>query len=63
MVIPIDAIPEAGTHCHVYVLDRYFAKIPREAIEKDNFYVQPVVKLLSSGSPLYLWEGMHYQRW
>ena len=50
-VVPIDVIPEAGTRCHVYVLDLYFEKIPREAIEKDNFYVQPVVKLKDSTQP------------
>ena len=50
-VVPNDAIPEAGTRCHVYVLDCYFEKIPREAIKKDNFYVPPIVKLKDSTQP------------
>ena len=41
-VVPIHAVPEAGEHCHVYVLDRYLEKIPEAAFEKDNFYLQPV---------------------
>ena len=41
-LVPIVAVPECGERCHVYVLDTYLAKLPPEALEKDNFYVQPV---------------------
>ena len=33
-VVPIYAIPEAGTRCYVNVLDTYFSKLPQEAMEK-----------------------------
>ena len=41
-LVPIVAVPECGERCHVYVVDTYFAKLPPEALDKDNFYVQPV---------------------
>ena len=40
-VVPIVAVPDAGTRCHVYVLDLYMQKLPPEAFSRDNFYVQP----------------------
>ena len=40
--VPIMAVPESGTRCHVFILDTYLGKLSPEAIEKDNFYVQPV---------------------
>ena len=36
------ADPEAGTKCHVYVLDLYLSKLPPQAFTDDNFYVKPV---------------------
>ena len=36
------AVPDLGTRCHVYILDAYLGKLPAEAFERDNFYVQPV---------------------
>lgn len=39
-VIKIENVSAAGTRCHVYVLDEYFSKLPQEAFERDNFYVQ-----------------------
>ena len=39
--VPIVAVPESGERCHVAVLDAYLGKLPPEAYEKDNFYVQP----------------------
>ena len=39
--VPIIAVPESQSRCHVYLLDKYFQKLPPKAIEKDNFYVQP----------------------
>ena len=40
--VPILAVPESGSRCHVYILDTYLGKLSPEALEKDNFYVQPV---------------------
>ena len=40
-VVPIVAVPEAGTRCHVHVLDLYMQKLPPAAFTRDNFYVQP----------------------
>ena len=50
-VVPIVAVPESGDRCHVLVLDAYLSKLPPEAFEKDNFYVQPV----SSNDPSKPW--------
>ena len=36
------AVPESGSRCHVYILHTYLGKLSPEALEKDNFYVQPV---------------------
>ena len=38
-VVPIVAVPEAGSRCHVYVVDLYMQKIPLEAFTRDNFYL------------------------
>ena len=32
---------DAGTRCHIYLLDLYISKLPNEAIEKDLFYCRP----------------------
>ena len=40
-VVPMLAVPESGTRCHVYVLDLYMKKLPAEAFSRDNFYMQP----------------------
>ena len=40
-VVPIVSVPEAGSRCHVFLLDKYFSKLPPEAIAKDVFYVKP----------------------
>lgn len=34
--------PEAGSRCHVFLLDLYISKLPKEAIEKDIFYCRPL---------------------
>ena len=34
--------PEAGSRDHVRILDLYFTKVPRDALEKDNLYVRPL---------------------
>ena len=39
------AIPEAGSKCHVHVLDLYLSKLPPKAFVQDNFYVQLVTVL------------------
>ena len=41
---PIIAVPESGNRCHVFILDTYLGKLSPEAIERDNFYVQPIAK-------------------
>ena len=40
-VVPVDAVPEVGNRCHVYVLDLYFKTLPGEAFKNDNFYLKP----------------------
>ena len=40
--IVVDAAPEKGNRCHVYVLDCYMRKIPPEAFDNDTFYLQPL---------------------
>ena len=40
--VPILAVPESGSRCHVYILDTYLGKLSPEALEKENFYVHPV---------------------
>jgi len=40
-IVPILAVQESGTRCHVYVLDLYMKKLPAEAFSLNNFYVQP----------------------
>ena len=47
-VVPINAVPEAGNRCHVYILDLYFSKLPKE---RDVFYLQPVAKVCSGDCP------------
>ena len=42
--VPIIAVPESGNRCHVFILDTYLGKLSPEAIESDNFYVQPIAK-------------------
>ena len=49
--VVVTAVPECPERCHVMVLDMYFSKLPPEAFEKDNFYVQPV----TSVDPAKLW--------
>ena len=39
--VTIDADTEKGNRCHVYILDIYLQKLPREAIDTDIFYHQP----------------------
>ncbi|XP_011408668.1 PREDICTED: uncharacterized protein LOC105315651, partial [Amphimedon queenslandica] len=43
-------VPEAGSRDYVHILDQYFEKVPREAIEKDNFYVRPLSSIVE-GKP------------
>ena len=41
-VVPVYASDEAGEHCPVTILDNYLSKLPKEAIDKDLFYVHPL---------------------
>ena len=45
-VVPIDAVEEGGNWCHVKILDLFLKKIPPEAFSKNNFYLQPVCKVM-----------------
>lgn len=44
-VVPIDALPEVGNRCHVYVLDLYLRKLPAEAFKNNNFYLKSCSKI------------------
>ena len=44
-IVPIYAVAEAGERCHVHILDLYLSKIPKEAFERDNFYLRPLTAL------------------
>ena len=43
--VPIHANPALKDQCHVRVLDFYYAKLPKEATEKDVFYLRPLPKM------------------
>ena len=40
-IVPVFACPEAKPHCLVYLLDVYFEKWPKQAVERDFFYLRP----------------------
>ena len=42
------AHPELGERCHVFILDKYLAKIPDSVKVNDVFYVRPLNKALES---------------
>ena len=42
--VSIFAVPEAGNRCHVFLLDLYITKLPKQAFEQDVFYLQPLSK-------------------
>ena len=44
-VVPLFPCTEAGPRCLVRILDKYISKLPREAKEKDLFYVRPLQKV------------------
>ncbi len=44
-VVPVYSVPEAGNRCHVKILDMYLSKLPRDALLKDNFYLQPLASV------------------
>ena len=37
-IVPIHANPALKDRCHVRVLDLYYAKLPKDAMEKDVFH-------------------------
>ena len=43
-VVPMFPCPEAQGRCPVHLLDLYISKLPKEAKEKDLFYVRPLDK-------------------
>ena len=40
-VVPSYAVHEIGERCHVYLLDMYLKKVPKDALDKNNFYLRP----------------------
>ena len=44
-IVPIYAVAEAGEKCHVRILDLYLSKLPKEAFERDNFYLRPLAAI------------------
>ena len=43
------AHPELGERCHVFLLDKYFSKVPESGKKKDIFYLRPLTKVPESG--------------
>ena len=41
-VVPIYSSLQAGERCHVHVLDLYLSKLPKDAIDRDIFYIRPL---------------------
>ena len=41
-VVPICSSPQVGERCHVHVLDFYLSKLPKDAIDRDIFYLRPL---------------------
>jgi hypothetical protein len=48
-VVPILANPQAGSRCHVHVLNLYLSKIPPQASQHDFFYLHPVKEFSAEG--------------
>jgi hypothetical protein len=46
--VTLNAAPEKGSRCYVYVLDNYLQRIPPEALAKDTFYLQPLGHTLAN---------------
>ena len=66
--VTIVANPLAGTHCHVFLLDRYINKLPKGAIEKDlfftaNHYQLPQMMKIARGNMLCQLEKTCWQIW
>ena len=43
--VPSYANPDAGVRCHVFLLDLYISKLPKEAVTKDIFYCRQLPSL------------------
>ena len=41
-VVPIFSSRDLGDRCHVHILDMYYSKLPKEAFERDIFYLRPL---------------------
>ena len=52
-VVPLYACPELGNKCPVAMLDKYIAKLPPAAKEKDLFYCRPLEKPKNPSKPWY----------
>ena len=58
--------PEAKEKCPVSILDKYLSKLPKDAFEKDLFYVRPLSVMPTNsdflGTLQFLLEEIHYTR-
>ena len=54
--VPIYANPIVGERCHVFLLDKYFSKLPKCSKEKGFFYWKPLATL--PGDPTAPWFGV-----
>lgn len=54
-VVPSFASTDAENkeRCHVYLLNLYMEKVPKEALSKDAFYVCPVAKVSDAAGSLW----------
>ena len=52
-VVPLYACPELGNKCPVAILDKYIAKLPPAAKEKELFYCRPLEKPKNPSKPWY----------
>lgn len=52
-VVPVYANPSAGERCLLYLLDLYMSKLPKEAFEKEIFYLRPKRTVPFADEPWY----------
>ena len=53
--MPIYSCPQAGDRCPVNLLDKHISKLPKEAKEKDLFYVRPLESIAESADMHEIW--------
>ena len=47
--VPVYSCPHAGERCHVHLVKLYFEKLPKDAFEREDFYVRPLERYSPSG--------------